>query len=166
MVAARRAIEVITGKRRSLALTPLERMRERNMQFSNRTVEAATALALTGAVEAQVGDPDGIGATWQALVRLDRTALLLHGVDDVHYPYVKPGTTTLMWLVDDNGLIMCIRSEDCDTAGHKERCEALAAEFAEHTRGYREPIDLSEFDDTDFSVNDFDDFDFEQEFTS
>lgn len=129
------------------------------MKFSNRTVQAAHALAMSGCVETQVGDPDGLGAAWQAIVRLERGLLLTHEVSDIHYPWVKPGTSTLVWLVLDDDTVICHQSEDLDKKGGAERAAAMLASFAEVTQFYNEPLQLDGFNfGTDLS-----DFDFGEE---
>lgn len=124
------------------------------MKFSNNTVRAAHALAMEGAVEAQVGDPDGTGPAWQAIVQLDRVALMRHNIDDIHYPYVKPGHSTMVWLVLDDGVVICHQSEDLDKKDAEGRVKQMMESFTEVTKFYLDPAILDGYFETDLS--DFD----------
>ena len=120
------------------------------MRYQNRTVEAAFALAVTGEVETQVGDIDGFGADWQALVTVTRTALLLHDVYRIHYPHVPPGTKTLMWLVRHDDVVTCREQVDYDE--EPENIAGLYESFARVTEYYNKPpegLDEMNFEWTD-----------------
>lgn len=119
------------------------------MKFTNKQVEAAWVLAVEhNRPTHEVGVPSttGRGPTYQALVRLNRTALLITGEDD-YLGYVKGGHDTLVWLVEDEvGHVIAHKSTDCDVEGFAERIEQMIAEFGEVTRYYLDesPIDFGE----------------------
>jgi hypothetical protein len=88
------------------------------MQYADGMTEAAFVLAHEhGRTIQTVGtlSLDGDGPMWQALVALNRTALLVTNEYDNYSRVVKPGHDYVMWLVEDQaGHVITHKVTDVD----------------------------------------------------
>lgn len=122
------------------------------MQFSDATTEVAFEIAQAGKVEQQVGvlSTDGIGTMWQALVRANRTNLVLTGLSDQPrlWKMIPNGRDLLVWLVEDQpGHLINHQATDCDGKDHAARMQAMVDSFAKVTAFYGTDVDFGEYEE-------------------
>jgi len=121
------------------------------MKYSDKPTEVADLIAVAGRAEKIVGvrSTDGTGPMWQALVRCNRTNLILAGLADnrLLWAAVKPGHDTLVWLVEDEpGHVVAHRTEDADAKGYKERLAEMTDEFDTLNAYYTEEVTAEDFE--------------------
>jgi hypothetical protein len=112
------------------------------MRYADDKTEAAFVLAHEhGRAVTEVGtlSLDGDGMIWQALVALNRTAMLVTNEYDNYSRAVKPGHDYLVWLVEDEpGHVITHKMIDVDRS--PDAIEPLMTEFEAITTHYTEGV--------------------------
>jgi len=119
------------------------------MQYDSKIAEAAHCLALAGLADQTVGRlvDDGqdyaFGPQWQALVRVARHRLYRCTATDKMLTWsdrlskhLRPGHEALVWVVEENGVMITHDAVDMDSKGHAEKVVSMKESFAEVTQHY------------------------------